>query len=118
MPGPGGRLSGVAATSARNAWAVGCSHCSGVSSRPLILHWNGATWAQVPSATSGNGDQLASVAAGSARDVWAVGSTGHGATLTERWNGAGWQRVSSPAHGQLFGVTAVSAHLAWAVGFY
>jgi hypothetical protein len=35
----------VAATSARNAWAVGStSKINHGTSKTLILHWNGTTW--------------------------------------------------------------------------
>ena len=56
-PSPAGStLYGVAATSASNAWAVGCSNCSasGVY-KTLILHWNGIGWKQVPSPTPAAG---------------------------------------------------------------
>jgi hypothetical protein len=38
-PITGGDLNSVAATSARNAWAVG-----GDGSRAIIEHWNGSRW--------------------------------------------------------------------------
>jgi hypothetical protein len=44
-------LSGVAATAARNAWAVGAvTQTPAFTSSALILHWNGATWSAVPTA--------------------------------------------------------------------
>jgi hypothetical protein len=46
-PSPGGsggdQLTSVAATSLRNAWAVG-THLSGSTMQTVILHWNGRTW--------------------------------------------------------------------------
>ena len=103
-------VSGVAATSARNAWAVG-----GV---PGILHWNGTAWKLMHS--PGPAADLAAVAATSARNAWAVGSTDSGKTLIDRWNGAAWKRVPgpTPAHGgQLTAVAATSTRSAWAVGW-
>src|SRR6266700_2423815 len=50
-PGPAasfstsGELSGVAATSATNAWAIGATG----TGQTLIVHWNGKTWTRVPS---------------------------------------------------------------------
>jgi hypothetical protein len=41
---PYGSLSGVSASSGRNAWAVGAD-----GSAPLVEHWNGRRWKQVPS---------------------------------------------------------------------
>ena len=116
-------LSGVAATSASNAWAVGYY---GFTSRTLIEHWNGSTWTQVPSPSPGSANQLYSVAATSASNAWAVGSYYNGTgwqTLAEHWNGTSWKRVASPdpagagRDNLLLGVTAISARNAWAVGY-
>jgi hypothetical protein len=61
-------------------------------------------------------------------DGWAVGSQctrrcQRGSTLIERWNGRRWSRVPSPDVARvpvqvLYGVRAVSARDAWAVGIY
>ncbi len=48
-PGPNvDTLSGVSATSARNAWAVGelCGNFSCSSPTTLVLHWNGRRWSR------------------------------------------------------------------------
>jgi hypothetical protein len=45
---PFAQLSGVAATSAASAWAVGGTS-SGATGGSLILHWNGTAWKRVPS---------------------------------------------------------------------
>ena len=111
-------LFGVAATSARNAWAVGQAHSSGKS---IILHWNGTAWTRVPSPTAPGGTGLYAVAATSARNAWAVGNSGAEPGKTEilHWNGTTWTHVPSPTPkggGALFGVAAVSSRNAWAVG--
>jgi hypothetical protein len=112
-----GSFSGVAATSARNAWAVG----TGSTGKTLIMHWNGAAWKTVPSPSpgpSGSYDALYGVAATSAGNAWAVGSA-NGKTLILHWNGAAWKTVPSPSPGTfagLYGVAATSAGNAWAVG--
>jgi len=113
-----GRLNGVAATSARSAWAVGFTG-SNLSPHTLIVRWNGKLWKRVPS-PSPAGSVLSGVAATSAGSAWAVGSTGSGKTLILRWNGTTWKRVPSPSPGAgagLSGVAATSAGSAWAVGF-
>ena len=112
-----GGLSGVAATSASRAWAVGYRG-SLASPKPLIVRWNGTGWKQMPSPAPA-GSVLSGVAAASATSAWAVGQTGAGKTLIERWNGTGWKQAPSPAPGTfsgLSGVAAVSASSAWAVG--
>ena len=121
--GPGGELLGVAASSARDAWAAGCIRCGATRSRTLILHWNGSAWRVVPLPGSAATGQLSGVAALSARAAWAVGCSGCGfgsdQSLIVRWNGRTWQRAAVPATGsssQLSGVSVQSARSVWAVG--
>ncbi|MFL5797106.1 MAG: hypothetical protein ACJ77A_04125 [Actinomycetota bacterium] len=131
-PNPGGSsldsiLTGVAAISASNAWAVGY-YSNGTADQTLVEHWNGTSWKVVPSPNPGGSsrnDFLYGVAAVSATNVWAVGRFDNGSanrTLIEHWNGHTWLRVASPniggstAHNGLNAVTATSASDAWAVG--
>ncbi len=127
-------LSGVAATSATDAWAVGYNNTptpSGVPGPPQTLteHWNGTSWTVVPSPDPTYWDELRAVATTSADNAWAVGFnfTGIGAqkTLVEHWNGTAWQHLTSPNHAgltpvtnRLVGVAVTSATNAWAVGSY
>jgi hypothetical protein len=117
-------LTGVAAVSNNNAWAVGNSGYPGTQ-QTLIERWNGKTWSVLSSPNVGLGSNvLQGVAAVSANNVWAVGyyknSSGVGQTLVEQWNGSSWNVVSSPNAGSidnnLFGVVALSASNIWAVG--
>jgi hypothetical protein len=119
-----GALTGIAASSARIAWAVGCAgFCFGPGATPttMILAWDGTAWKRVPSPSPGGlrpggGSVLAGVAVTSARNAWAVGyDRANGKTLIERWNGNAWKQVRSPG-GQLYGVAAPSSRDAWAVG--
>lgn len=113
----GAALFGVAATSARNAWAVGYFQNPAGRLRTLILHWNGTKWLRVPSPNPvAGGDTLSGVAATSKTNAWAVGGK-NGHPLILRWNGKAWRQAPSPAiGGQLAAVTAISASNAWAVG--
>lgn len=112
-------LSGVAAISPSDAWAVG--QVQSRRTRPLAEHWDGSAWSEVPVPGVRYG-HLHSVAATSADDVWAVGdSQGYlrSASLIEHWDGTSWHRVTSPSPGRastLNGVTALSPSDAWAVG--
>jgi hypothetical protein len=60
-PSPGGpagysQLAGVAATSASDAWAVGVyTSGPGTPVRGMAEHWNGTTWALVPTLNPGGG---------------------------------------------------------------
>jgi hypothetical protein len=124
---PGGTggdvLLGVAAASARDAWAVGFR-----GSKTLIVHWDGRSWTQVPSPSPipsppAAAGYLFGVAAVSARDAWAVGWYGSQALIVH-WDGRSWAQVPSPspaeqspfADGALYDVTATSARDAWAAG--
>ena len=128
-PGPVNVLPGVAATSARNAWAVGVTSTHpNINDKTLILHWNGRAWKRVASPTPAPDGFLSGVGATSARNAWAVGMTiGQNscapkcATVIEHWNGHAWKQVPSPNPpsgylNQLFGVAPTSRHNAWAVG--
>ena len=130
QPSPNGSsqrndLTGVAATSASNAWAVGY-YFSGSELQTLIEHWNGRRWAVQPSPNPGTVSQLYGVAATSATNAWAVGSYQNGTapdrTLIEHWNGRDWAIQPSPSVGvsanNLFSAAATSAANAWAVGSY
>jgi len=112
-----GSLAAVSAGSAHDAWAVGQTR----TTKTLALHWNGTSWAQVPTPAPGAfGSLLSGVTEISPTNVWAVGSSnGSGsAALVLHWNGAKWARVATPSAGiaGLSGVSAVSANDIWAVG--
>jgi hypothetical protein len=123
----GDGLAAVAAASDSDVWAVGQAGSSSIFSTTLIEHWNGRSWAHVPSPAPQPGcggcrfpgDSLSGVAVVSTSDAWAVGGSGHG-VLIERWDGVRWKWVRGPAAaapgGSLSAVTALSATDAWAVG--
>jgi hypothetical protein len=129
LPGSlGGFLFGVAASSAKDVWAVGEGGVRGsaarralrAAARPgadvrhlaltaaasgsgLLLHWNGKTWTQVPSPDDGAGDGLLGVGVSSPTSALAVGTqvtTSHDVfNLAMRWNGKTWTDVPSPSPG-------------------
>jgi hypothetical protein len=71
-------LTGVAATSASNAWAAGAFENTSGQEQTLILHWNGSRWAVTPSPNLGPENELHAIAAGSASNAWAVGLVNNG----------------------------------------
>jgi hypothetical protein len=86
-------LYGVAALSARSAWAVGLSGI-GAANKTLILHWNGRTWKRIRSPNPSGNSNLTAVTVTSDRSAWAVGSSyarGAFTTLILRWNGRSWK---------------------------
>jgi len=102
-----GILTGVAAVSRTNVWAVGYRQNDGPG-RTFIVHWNGTGWKQLlPSPVGGLNDVIAI----SPRNVWAVGS------LIMHWNGKRWNQLRSPVPGGvLLDVAAYSPTQIWAVG--
>jgi hypothetical protein len=121
----------VSALSASNAWAVGTyTRKNGHVTRTLVLHWDGRSWKHVPSPSFGgrHGGALCGVTNLSRSDAWAVGDDQGtdcvgdqaGQTMALHWNGTKWSRVVTPPGGKyysvLYGVSALSASNAWAVG--
>jgi hypothetical protein len=122
ISGFGSSLRGVSMVSATDGWAVGYDVNSNGVPRPLVLHWNGTSWTQVPVSVFGFDNSLSAVSAASASDVWAVGTTHlkpSGLTvLTLHWNGTSWTQVPIPNPGPAVasGVSDASSGNAWAVG--
>jgi hypothetical protein len=92
---------------------------------PLVEHWDGNAWSQLPIADDG---QLTAVAAVSTADVWAFGSEPVSDVvidqpIAEHWDGSSWQSVSIPKpkgadEAYLVDATAASATNVWAVGYW
>jgi hypothetical protein len=124
-------LNGVVALSANDVWSVGTDLGFTVSSQPLIERWNGTHWHIVPSPTITASGQLNAVARiPGTQKLWAVGTQFNSSNgpqpLIERWDGTTWSVVPSPLLNEdpnamtniLYGITALSANDAWAVGVY
>jgi hypothetical protein len=116
-------LFGIHVVSANDIWAVGYYNTGGQVEKSLILHWNGTTWAQVPSPDPGSSNELYAVTATSGSSAWAVGSTGSETAARPfilHWDGATWKQVAVPplpgTGGELLGVDAISADDVWAAG--
>jgi len=127
-PSPEPRMSvlqSVDGTAANDVWAVGYYAGGNGVRRPLILHWDGAKWAQstdLPElrgeTSTPNGVSLSSVTAVSPDDVWAVGFV-FSKPLILRWDGSKWSQAAVPSSiefGSLDSVTAVGPQDVWAVG--
>ena len=91
-------LSGVAALSASDAFAVGNFRDPANRLRNLVVRWNGRSWSLVPSPTPpppARESGLSAVAATSARNAWAVGFYVVGSVekvIVLHWNGRSWRR--------------------------
>jgi hypothetical protein len=112
---PGALLSGVAATSSHDVWAVGAVARAERSNngnerdldQTLAEHWNGSRWSVVPVIDETPDDALVAVSARSSSDVWAVGTSNHTVDpslsfvtpLVEHWDGTRWSLVHVPTPG-------------------
>lgn len=118
-------LTGVAAISPNDIWAVG-HHSSPTSSKALALHWDGKSWTPIPTLPQSNRDQLFGVAAISSNDVWAVGrsldNSNRPRALAMHWDGSSWKLAATPQMppgqvAQLIGVAGATPKQVWAVGW-
>src|SRR5262249_18386668 len=116
-------LFGVAGTAPDDVWAVGYGSPDGVG----VIHWDGTTWASVPTPSPGPyGGGLFGVTAIASDDVWAVGfaytapgEENKSVTMTEHWDGTAWTIVPSPSafdNSSLRAVSADSSSDVWALG--
>jgi hypothetical protein len=96
--GADGSLSDVAALSARDAWAVGQEDVWDVwSSRGVITHWDGTSWAEVAVRDDATGSgHLRSVAVASPGEVWAVGDGHDGLPYVVKGDAGGFDRIEAP----------------------
>jgi hypothetical protein len=122
----GGKLRGVVALSATDAWAVGEYTASDHTIRTLIVHWDGTSW--TVAASPDTWGSLSGVAAAGAQDVRAVGHLAIGDSdnqhaLIEQWNGSTWTVVTTPepsgaANSGLSSIASDGAGGYWAVGAF
>ena len=106
------KLNAVLALSPNDVWAVGFSTPVAppkqTATLTLIEHFDGTSWAVVPSPNVGpdsanQSNRLLGLTANSANDIWAFGSyfaadgSGHQMTLLLHWDGTSWTVASSPS---------------------
>jgi hypothetical protein len=104
----GTTVSSIAASSTKNAWAVG------EMSPPndagfTVLHWNGVKWSAVPTPIN-----LTTVTTVSSTDAWATGADGN----LYHWNGATWSADgAAPSGSSLVAVAMSSPTRVYATGY-
>jgi hypothetical protein len=120
----------ISGRSPSDIWAVGSllPNASATIVQTLALHYNGRTWARVPTPDFGHqANSLYGIAALPDGTAWATGiytqASGHtGRALTEHWNGHRWAVVPAAnpgsAEDMLYSVTGVSDADVWAAGTY
>lgn len=130
-------LSGVAAASPSDVWAVGAynpdSSVAQWFDKPYAEHWNGASWTATPvTAPSLYGASQAAELTGAASvgpgEAWAVGDVSDQSslasqTLAYHWTGQAWTRTTTPdpagatAGNRLSAVAVRTGSDVWAVGY-
>src|SRR3954452_25478258 len=121
-------LTGVDATSAGNAFAVGQSTAAaGGAKTAVALRWNGSAWSrQVVAGPAGTDTEFTGVKAFSAGDAWAVGQTAPAGstfrnTLAMHYNGTAWAAVPTPSPGTrtnfVTAVDGISGTDVWMAGY-
>lgn len=119
-------LRGVRAFTPADVWIVGDD-----GGGTLVLHWNGTTWARIPSPNPDPFSNVLHAVGGSPRDLWAVGqqarsktSTGvppGTRTLAIHWDGSRWTTLATPNVGDentLRGVVSNAPGVMTAVGMF
>lgn len=114
---PVGQLLAVSATSAKDAWAGGFL---GKGGTPVLLHWNGKSWAR---SSFPGGGAIAAILEISAKNVWVTDVSDKTGSQVWNWNGKKWRQTAIPAlNGKtgysLDGLSATSPKDIWAVGFF
>ena len=101
----------IVATSARHAWAFGGTDPGGPST-PVAAQWNGSTLTPValPRGLTGF---ISEASAPAPSDIWAGSQYGR---YILHWDGRRWLVAGHWRHGQLTGLTAISASDVWAFG--
>jgi hypothetical protein len=121
------RLTDVSGASEDDVWAVGFSDIDPdvFEFRPLMMHWDGATWETYPAPVirerSTTADRVVAV---DRDDAWAVGEADLGGTQGNvaaiwHWDGIAWSMVKTPVEdlsGSLLAVGASGPRDVWAVG--
>jgi hypothetical protein len=105
---------GVSGVTSADVWSVGNIY----DLYPLIEHWDGSAWSQVPQPMRYG--LLEGVAALAGDDAWAVGKVSYVGFLIEHWDGSAWSRVHVPPNpeSELASISALSTTDIWAAGNY
>ena len=109
---------------ADNAWAAGFDYdLARQVTIPLILHWDGSAWSNIPIPTFEHSAELRAITARSSDDIYASGTKtfgdGYPHALILHWDGNAWSEVSESAltdYGTWFRAMASVNGELWAAG--
>lgn len=91
----------LAASSESDAWVGATETDNQGHNHPLLVHWDGTTWAAAIAPNPGGNSQLNGISDLSASDAWAVGTYTSQKRLFSfvlHWDGTRWGRVPAPTH--------------------
>ena len=91
----------LAASSATDAWVGATETDNDGHNHPLLVHWDGTSWAAATAPNPGGNSQVNGISDRSASDAWAVGTyTSHKRqfSFVLHWDGTRWTRIQAPAH--------------------
>ncbi|MEO5952891.1 MAG: hypothetical protein ABIQ44_10545, partial [Chloroflexia bacterium] len=110
-------LHSIDAVSASDVWAVGEEMLTSTT-RPIIEHWDGATWTITPQNEIPGGVQgLTVVSAVAANNVWAFGPSADSPSAVLHWDGSAWNTAFGPdVPITLSDGTAIASDDIWLVG--
>jgi len=95
-------LQAIEVLSSDNAWAAGYDYdLARQQTIPLILHWDGSAWSNVPVPTFEHTAELRAITARAADDIYAAGTQtdadGYPHALILRWDGKSWSVIPESA---------------------
>src|SRR5690348_14745080 len=97
-PGAANSIGALVAFAPADVWAIGTASSpsyAGCHSRTLTARWDGAGFAEVPSAATPICASVNGASGTAATDIWAVGSANDGRdTSIRHWNGTAWSIVA------------------------
>jgi hypothetical protein len=109
---PVGSLSGVSASSASNAWAVGTA-----AAGPLLARWNGHKWASVKVPATITDAAFTSVSTTGPSDAWIFGfSSGIQTLFHANGHTVSAVKIPLPTNGSVRAIAASSAKSVWVTG--
>jgi hypothetical protein len=95
IPGYGVPLAAPSPDSAWSIWQT-CSETCKTTPAYFVEHWNGRTWARVPSTELPGLTSPIAIVASSPSDAWLFSWSQGGPTTARHWNGKSWREQSVP----------------------
>jgi len=117
-------VEGLLVFSSDNVWAAGFDYdLPNQRTLPLVLHWDGSSWSNVPIPDIGMTAELRAIHGRSPDDIYAVGTKAHSDGqphgLMLHYDGVGWTEVAVDSigdHNQWYRAITLAGDEMWAMG--